>query len=73
LVLSGVVTAANTAFVTANVSLMYNLPDIAPLVFIGFAPRILLVYLAILAVGAVCLLLVTGKLTSKNIVKDLRK
>lgn len=73
LILSGIITATNTANITANVAAMHNIPDLAPLIFIGFDYRILLIYIAILAIGALCLLLVIGKLTSKNIVKDLRK
>jgi ABC-type lipoprotein release transport system permease subunit len=73
LVLSGVLTAINTSLVTAFISLSYNLPNLAPTIFIGFGPQLLVVCLAVITVGLICLLLVQRKLHSKNIVKDLRK
>ena len=73
LVLSGVITALNTSLVTTFISLAYNLPDLAPAIFIGFDLRILVVYLAVIVVSLICLLLVLNKLTSKDIIKDLRK
>lgn len=73
LIISGVITITNTTLITANAAALYNIAEASPIIFIGFDPRILLIYLLILIVGSICLLLVFDRLTSKNIIKDLRK
>jgi hypothetical protein len=72
-VIAGVVMAVSAGVVTANVGIMYNVVDIDPMVFIGFDPRILAVYLAVFGVGVVCILFVIGKLLSRDIGRDLRQ
>ena len=71
-ILSGVLTFISSPLLTANVGVMHNNPDLSPITFLGFDPRTFLIYAVIIGVGLLCLLLVTAKITSKNILKDLR-
>jgi len=73
LALSWITTATNTALITAHVSARYNVPDLPPIIFVGYDPRIFIIFAIIVAIGLTCLLLVLDKLTSKSIIRDLRK
>lgn len=73
LTLAAIITATHTDLITANVSALYNIPNLQPLIFIAFDPRILIIIAIIIVVGLICLLLTLDKLVSKNIVRDLRK
>ncbi|MDR3297911.1 MAG: hypothetical protein LBT19_00820 [Candidatus Nomurabacteria bacterium] len=73
ILLATLTTLTNTPLITANASAMYNVANPSSIILIGFDPRILLVFLTVITVSSICLLLVIDKLTSKNIVKNLRK
>ena len=73
ILISLVVTLGFGSAVTATARSLFLLPDLGPLIMVGFDWKIIFVWLSVLAISAISLLAVNRKLNSKDVIKDLKR
>ncbi|MDR3298063.1 MAG: ABC transporter permease [Candidatus Nomurabacteria bacterium] len=72
IILAGMASMGWSADLVANVGYFYGVSEGISITLIGFDLRILLVFVTIFVVGALCFVLLSNKLTARDIVKDLK-